>query len=371
MQNYLALNSTSEQIKAENSLRDALTSSRLKILRDFSALPNGVKFLVDLRADLLPLARQHQACQGMDNELRGLLASWFDVNMLDMVQIDWQAPAALLEKLIDYEAVHAITSWNDLKNRLDSDRRCFAFFHYKMPDEPLIFVEVALENTMADSIQTLLDVDKPTLDTEEANTAVFYSISNAQAGLAGISFGNFLIKRVVDKLQRECPSLKYFCTLSPIPGFARWLEEYIKEHGESTFAKDESQSLCQITGAKQPVEAFRQLTSATDWWKAPQDTAVDALRIPLMRLCAIYLTKEQGKRGGAKDPVAHFHLTNGARIERLNWLADTSEKGLKQSYGMMVNYYYKLSAIDENHEQYVSNDARSTNKSVRAWLDAT
>ena len=205
---------------AEDALRDALSAPRERLLRQFNALTDGVKFLVDLRYDLMRFARGDEALSGLEKDLKRLLASWFDVGFLKLRRIDWNAPASLLEKLIDYEAVHAIRSWQDLKNRLDSDRRCYAFFHPSMPDEPLIFVEVALEAGLADNVHALLDEESPVGDASRADTAVFYSISNAQRGLAGIAFGDFLIKRVVDDLRAELPNLKTFARFlrSPVSG---------------------------------------------------------------------------------------------------------------------------------------------------------
>ncbi|MEZ5647551.1 MAG: malonyl-CoA decarboxylase family protein [Alphaproteobacteria bacterium] len=212
---------------AESGLRHALETSRSKLLTQFNGLPEGVKFLVDLRADLLPLVKNDPDMGALAEELKGLLTAWFDVGFLELRRITWRSSAALLEKLIAYEAVHAIASWDDLKNRLDSDRRCFGFFHPRMPDEPLIFVEVALTKGMAGNVQALLDQTAPVLDPTTADTAIFYSISNAQQGLNGISFGNFLIKRVVDQILLEFPNIKTFATLSPIPGFRRWLEDHL------------------------------------------------------------------------------------------------------------------------------------------------
>ncbi|HRE17799.1 MAG TPA: malonyl-CoA decarboxylase family protein, partial [Rhodocyclaceae bacterium] len=201
----------------------AMRSARIRILTQFNALPQGVKFLVDLRVDLLSFLESDPELAALDRELENRLTAWFDVGFLELRRITWQSPAALLEKLIQYEAVHAIRSWTDLKNRLDSDRRCYGFFHPRMPDEPLIFVEVALVNKLADNVQELLDEHAPVFDPKQATTAIFYSISNTQEGLRGVSFGNFLLKRVVDALKRDLPQLKQFATLSPLPGLRRWL----------------------------------------------------------------------------------------------------------------------------------------------------
>src|SRR5438105_9816987 len=213
-----------ERAAEERALRDALEPPRITLLRQFNALPEGVKFLVDRRAELIDLGQRDPELAGLEEDLKRLLANWFDIGFLELKRITWESPAALLEKLMAYEAVHEIRGWTDLKNRLEADRRCFAFFHPRMPDEPLIFVEVALVTGMTGDIHALLDEAAPITDPHLADTAIFYSISNCQAGLAGISFGDFLIKRVVDALAIELPRLKMFATLSPVPGFRTWLE---------------------------------------------------------------------------------------------------------------------------------------------------
>jgi malonyl-CoA decarboxylase len=258
--------------------------------------------------------------------------------------------------------VHEIRSWNDLKHRLESDRRCYAFFHPSMPDEPLIFVEVALVNGIAGNVQKLLDADGERVEPEDANTAIFYSISNAQKGLAGVSFGDFLIKRVVDDLSRELPNVKTFSTLSPIPGFRRWLDGRLAD-GADLLTHEESDALSQLvtTEADQPL-----LTAALaqpDW---PQNADLDAALKPvLLRLVAGYLLYQRRGANRALDPVAHFHLSNGSRIERLNWHGDLSARGLEQSAGMMVNYLYALDRIEANHEAYVSGGDIPASSSVR------
>lgn len=329
-------NSTGEE-KAQiaSQLREALEPARMKLLTQFNELPEGIKFLVDMRADLLTLKKQHPQLTPLESDLRRLLNAWFDVGLLQLKRISWNSEASLLEKLIAYEAVHEIKSWNDLKNRLNSDRRCFAFFHPNMPDEPLIFVEVALVNGLADNVQHLLDESVPVLDISQADTAIFYSISNAQKGLAGISFGNFLIKRVVRELQNEFPQLKQFSTLSPIPGFCEWLKQ---------LKTDEHQ-------AEDPrLPVWLQSTLATGFQHMQFDQHQQAFTEDL---ALYYLArKKRHNSENALNPVAHFHLSNGARIERLNWLADSSDKGLQQSAGLMVNYLYELTEIEHNSRQY-------------------
>lgn len=341
----------SEKFRLELELRETLTTPRSAILRQFTALPDGFKFLVNMRADLLPLVGDNRDLQGLEYDLKNILSAWFDIGLLDLVEITWNSPAALLEKLIEYEAVHRVTSWDDLKNRLDSDRRVFAFFHNKMPLDPLIFVHVALVKGMSDNIQQLLDEKAPAFDVEKADTAIFYSISNAQKGLAGISFGNFLIKRVVSQLTQEMPQIKTFATLSPIPGFHNWLGPVLAKGNAKLLSQNERQLL------------IKSLDS--DWQNDKK--LLEPVKSALLRLCAHYLLHE--KRGDKPlDPVAAFHLFNGARLERLNWLADTSARGLKQSAGIMANYHYKLDEVDDNHENFVTHRKIVAANQVRGYL---
>ncbi|MFO0997131.1 MAG: malonyl-CoA decarboxylase [Alphaproteobacteria bacterium] len=356
---------------AEQGLRSALEAPRVRLLTQFNGLAEGVKFLVDMRAEILRLARANPASNlaALESDLRGLLAAWFDIGFLELRRITWNAPAALLEKLAMYEAVHAIQSWQDLKNRLDSDRRCFAFFHPRMPEEPLIFIEVALVRGLADNVQTLLDEAAPATDLRSADTAIFYSISNAQAGLAGISFGGFLIKRVVDLLQAEFPGLATFATLSPIPGFLRWLDERLAAEGGAALITDgEWAALRALPASIADTAVLRAVLKAAGW---AEDSAMrDALKGPLTRLCAHYLLEARRPRGGALDPVAHFHLSNGARMERLNWLGDRSEKGLRESAGLMINYLYRLGEIEANHEAYTAQGQLAAVPAIRALLNS-
>ncbi|MGH7094445.1 MAG: malonyl-CoA decarboxylase, partial [Stellaceae bacterium] len=334
---------------AERSLRAMLLPPRVTLLRQFNALPEGVKFLVDRRAELVALRNRDPAMRALAEDLREVLANWFDIGFLELTRITWEASAALLEKLMTYEAVHEIRGWTDLKNRLEADRRCFAFFHPRMPDEPLIFVEVALVSGIAGNVHALLDEAAPIGDPDAADTAIFYSISNCQKGLVGISFGDFLIKRVVDALTGELPKLKVFATLSPAPGFYDWLAGAAPNGGLLTAAEARTvQGLGDAAGT--PEEMLMRLLGTPGWHADP--VIAPALRDPLIRLCARYLVHEQSRPGRALDPVAHFHLSNGARIEQLNWLGDVSEKGLQQSTGIMVNYRYQLGDIEANHEAY-------------------
>ena len=339
-----------ERRKLERELRAALEPPRVELLTHFNALPEGVKFLVDMRAELMKLAALDPVLPDLESDLKVLLAGWFDVGFLELTRITWHAPAALLEKLIVYEAVHEIRSWADLKNRLEADRRCFAYFHPRMPEEPLIFVEVALVKGMADNVQSLLDETAPVGDPASADTAIFYSISNCQRGLAGISLGDFLIKRVVDSLAAELPHLKTYATLSPIPGFRAWLEKRIPEEGEELLTPAERKALQQLLPSELASKSFADLLSRPRW--LDEEPIALAVKGPLQRLVSRYLLTEKTPRGRALDPVAHFHLTNGARMERLNWRADLSPKGMQQSYGVMINYLYRLAEIEENHEAY-------------------
>lgn len=356
--------------KAERELRQVLQPPRLRLLAQLNALPEGFLFLVDLREELLGWSKDDLALAALERDLLSLLASWFDVGFLELRRITWDSPASLLEKMIAYEAVHPITGWGDLKNRLSSDRRCFAFFHPRMANEPLIIVQVALVNGISDNVQTLLDETAPVLDPHVADTAIFYSISNAHDGLSGISFGNFLIKRVVDELASEFKNLKTFATLSPIPGFQRWLDRKLSEldqdvEGEWLTAA-ERKALASAAGTGKEPASLKTLLQTPDWSQKPE--LAKALKHPLMRLCARYLVKEKRDSVTVLDPVARFHLANGARIERLNWLGDTSTKGLAQSAGMMVNYLYKLNDIEANHEAYRGDGKVTISSAIRALL---
>lgn len=354
-----------ERRRAESYLREALVPPRVKLLSQFNELSQGVKFLVDLRAELMMFAAEEVSLQTLDTDIHALLASWFDIGFLDLERMTWDTPAALLEKLIEYEAVHAIRSWDDLKNRLGEDRRCYAYFHPRMPDEPLIFVEVALVKGMSDNVQGLLDEEAPPGDPEDADTAIFYSISNCHLGLAGVNFGNFLIKRVVDDLVRDLPNLKTFATLSPIPGFRDWIREHSNGGQMTLFQDNEFQALESLTGEADPVTAIDKVLDERGWMQREELTTV--LEPLLMRLGAQYLVQSRnGQR--ARNRVAHFHLSNGARIERINWLADTSTRGLKQSAGLMVNYLYKLEDIERNHESYTGKGEVATGPAVKKLL---
>jgi len=354
-----------ERATAKAALRKALEPPRLKLLMQFTSIPQGPKCLVDLRAFLLKVRKDDKLLAALESDLRSLLAAWFDIGFLELARIDWNSPAALLEKLVDYEAVHAIRSWRDLKNRLDSDRRCYAFFHPRMPGEPLIFVEVALVKGLAGSVQGLLDEKAPVLDPHGTDTAIFYSISNCQQGLAGISFGNFLIKRVVTELSNEFRNLKTFATLSPVPGFRRWLDDKLAANEPGLLSDEESASLMSAMPSEHGAAALGAILAKRHWWKEAglRKTAEPVL----MRLCARYLLVESGRGNPkrARDPVAHFHLSNGARVERLNLCGDTSDKGAKESATLMVNYLYDPGKIEDWHEDYAGEGRRNASTTVR------
>lgn len=331
----------------------------LRLFRRIYAQAENLQLLVELRSDMLRWRNQVAGLVPLENELETLLASWFDVGMLELRRISWDSPASLLEKLIQYEAVHEIRSWEDLRNRVAADRRCYAFFHPRMDTVPLIFVEVSFSEDMADNVQDLLDPDGPAGDPHKARWAIFYSISNTQPGLRGISFGNFLLKRVVEELVREFPKLKSFATLSPIPGFAAWLARQDVETMESllTDKADKQVTLADQMSGQVWVDRLQQAA-------ANDGEASDTLRRTGLRLAARYL--KTMKNNQPLDPVARFHLGNGARIERLNWEADTSTKGVKQSCSIMANYVYDLDQLDENLAQLAAGKIK-LGRSLR-WL---
>ncbi len=356
-----------ERASAKVALRRALEPPRVRLLSQFTTIPDGMKFLVDLRATLLALRGSDPWLAALENDLKNMLANWFDVGFLELQRIDWNSPATLLERLVGYEAVHEIRSWSDLKNRLDSDRRCYALFHHRMPNEPLIFVEVALVRGLADSVQRLLDKKAPLLDPKDADTAIFYSISNCQKGLAGISFGNFLIKRVVELLSHDFRNLKQFATLSPMPGFRRWLDGKLRDNDPKLLTEEEASSLRTAAPAVQRAyetgaEALAAILDKRNWHRDP--VMFKAVEPVLVRLGARYLLAES-KGNRAIDPVAHFHLSNGARAERIMACADTSEKGIKESATLMVNYLYDPAKIEDYHEDYAGEGKRNASTAVR------
>jgi malonyl-CoA decarboxylase len=327
---------------------------RQELVRRLNLAPGGTHALVRMREDLLERRDANPALQAFDEDFVHLFSAWFNRGFLVLRQIDWSTPANILEKIIRYEAVHAIAGWDDLRRRLEPrDRRLFAFFHPALADEPLIFVQVALTESIPAAIQPLL---KQQIGSAPARptTAVFYSISNAQKGLAGISFGNFLIKQVVEDLKRETPSLSTFVTLSPVPGFARWLADERAKESSDALTADDRRALA--------------LLDHPNWTQ--KAGAVEAAERALLPLAAHYFLKAKTASGRPIDPVARFHLGNGARLERLNFLGDESARGLAQSHGLMVNYLYDLGYIEQNHEAFVAKGEIAASTAVRRPLRA-
>jgi len=334
-------------------LQKALDSPRLEFFRRLNLAPGATAEIVAMRSDLLRAPLDDPALAAVDADLRRLLYSWFNRGFLVLRRIDWHTPAAILEKIIRYEAVHEIQGWDDLRRRLDpNDRRCFAFFHPSLIDEPLVFVEVALARDMPAAIGEVLNEPETPIAGGAATTAVFYSISNCQAGLRGISFGNFLLKQVVEELEREVPSLKTFVTLSPMPGFARWLAETAA--GSDDTAAEAAAALATVRS----VGGFANVANAED----------GDFNGALLTLAAHYLLLAKVDDGRAVDPVARFHLGNGARLERINWMADPSSKGLRDAFGLMVNYRYDLKEIEKNHEAYANEGTIAASRAVRALV---
>lgn len=364
IQAYNQAGSSDNLPKLRHKLSKALVAPRVQLLTLFNALPEGIKFLVDMRGELLDMGAQQDTELGeVERDLKHLLASWFDIGFLQLQQLTWNSRAALLEKLIEYEAVHEIASWVDLKNRLAPDRRLFTFLHPNMPDEPLIFVQVALCDGLADNVQALLNTHARIFDVEHANTAIFYSISNAQRGLSGISFGNFLIKRVVANLKRELPQIDQFATLSPVPGFMAWLSSHMQEGDTSLLNAVERQAIAAVAAELSVEKNLGGLLGFSVWHQNMQITQV--LQPILLRLCAEYLCGLQAGKLRARDGVANFHLSNGATLQQMNWMADISPKGIRQSCGMMVNYLYDPATIDANSESYVQTGSIATSSVIR------
>ena len=332
-----------------SDLHFASEPRRQELIRRLNRAPGGTGELVAMRADLLSAMKDHNDLAALDRDVVHLLASWFNRGFLVLRRIDWSSPANILEKIIRYEAVHEIRDWDDLRRRIDpADRRCYAFFHPALVDEPLIFVEVALTEQIPGAIAPLLAVERQPVAVERARTAVFYSISNTQRGLGGISFGSFLIKQVVEELQRELPKLDNFVTLSPVPGFMQWLKE-----APDVPVSDEDRALLGHLD--------------TPDWTGNAELA-QQLRSVLEPLAAYYFLKARTPKGRLIDSVARFHLGNGARLERIDWLGDLSPKGLRESAGIMVNYLYRLDDIEKNHEAYANRDEIAASSAVKKLL---
>ena len=324
-------------------LQGSVDSARQELFRRLNMAPGGTAALVEMRKELLKSLRNKPHWRVIDSDLLRLLREWFNRGFLRLERIDWRTPAIVLEKLIEYEAVHAIQGWRDLRRRLEADRRCFAFFHPQLPDEPIIFIEVALTRSMSAHIQPLIDIGSP-VSSANCDCAMFYSITNCQEGLRGISFGNLLIKQVAEELKREFPHLRRFATLSPLAGFRRWLEQKRVESAKE---------LALLAKLDQP-----------DWHLGEVS---DAVQRTLMRLCAHYLLRAKQEGGGNAEPldaVARFHLGNGAALERLNWMGDISQTGMARSAGLMVNYVYWLNEVERNHERYWRENAIAASPAV-------
>jgi malonyl-CoA decarboxylase len=333
-----------ESPTAENAaeLHRASEPRRLELFRRLNLAPGGTAALVHMREQLLDAMDHRDDLAAIDNDFVHLFSSWFNRGFLVLRRIDWSTPAVILQKIIHYEAVHQIRDWDDLRRRIDlPDRRCYAFFHPALVDEPLIFVEVALTREIPGAIAPILADKRDIVDPERATTATFYSITNCQRGLNGVSFGHFLIKQVVEEVSREVPRVSTFVTLSPAPNFATWLNR--ERAQEASLALDEEDR-----------DALAALDHP-DWWRNPE--TAEGLREPLLRAAAWYYMRARNGRGLPADAVARFHLGNGARLERLDWLGDTSARALAQSYGLMVNYLYDLDYIERNHEAYAQQHA--------------
>jgi malonyl-CoA decarboxylase len=323
--------------EAAAEVHSASEPRRQELFRRLNLAPGGTAALVRMREQLMDTLDHRDDLRAVDDDFIHLFSSWFNRGFLVLRRIDWSTPAIVLEKIIRYEAVHEIRDWEDLRRRIDpADRRCYAFFHPALVDDPLIFVEVALTRDIPPAIMPILAKEREVAEIDKARTATFYSISNCQRGLAGVSFGNFLIKQVVEEVRREMPKLSTFVTLSPVTGFAAWLK---REHAEANSAA--------------LTEADKEALSAIDqpgWWYN-EDTAAQ-VQDSIMRAAAWYYLRARNERGTPIDPVARFHLGNGARLERINWLADTSDRAMTQAHGLMVNYLYDLEEIEKNHEAY-------------------
>jgi malonyl-CoA decarboxylase len=334
------------------ALLRAVEPPRQELFRRLNLAPGGTRALVAMRQALLAEAGTEDFASVSD-DLEHLFHSWFNRGFLMMQRIAWSSPADILERIIRYEAVHTIQGWDDLRRRVQPpDRRCYAFFHPSLVDEPLIFVEVALTREIPGSIQEVLADEREPLAPERATTAVFYSISNCQPGLRGISFGNFLIKQVVEDLCRDIPSLKSFVTLSPVPGFGRWLGRVAADPNGAGLPGFDASRLA--------------LLDNPDWHRDPALAA--ELRPVILGLASAYFLRMKGGKGQPIDPVARFHLGNGARLERLNWLGDTSSKGLRESAGLMVNYLYDLGTIEAHHEAYANQGTVAASNPVQRQL---
>jgi malonyl-CoA decarboxylase len=322
---------------------------RQELLRRLNLAPGGTAALVRMREQLLDALNRRGDLNVVDNDFVHMFSSWFNRGFLVLRRIDWSTPASVLEKIIRYEAVHQIHDWNDLRHRIDPpDRRCYAFFHPALIDDPLIFVEVALTREIPPAIAPILTLQREVIRPDKASTAVFYSISNCQRGLSGVSFGHFLIKQVAEEIARETPKLSTFVTLSPAPNFAEWLTRERANEQSQVLSESDRAALANL--------------ETVGWWQA--EATRDPVKEPLIRAAAWYYLHARTRNGSPIDSVARFHLGNGARLERLNWLADTSERAIAQACGLMVNYLYDLEDIEENHEAYAQQRTVVASKAV-------
>lgn len=349
------------------ALTEMVEPPRQELFRRLNMAPGGTGTLVRVREFLLQQIGSNPDLQPVDDDLKHLFASWFNRGFLQLRRIDWDTPASILEKLIEYEAVHAIDGWDDLRRRLAADRRCFAFFHPALPGEPLIFIEVALVDHLSERIEPIIRAPMPAAVPSDKGppptTAIFYSISNCQPGLRGVSFGNFLIKQVAADLARELPSLTTFSTLSPIPTLRKWVRQADKSLDRHLPA-EMVQSLLEQSQADSVAAGIERLVAGA----GGEDLAkVPLLREVLLKLGARYVAGA-GLDHGPRDPVARFHLGNGARVERINWMADLSAKGMRESYGLMVNYLYDLASIETNHEAFANRRPIAVSERVAALM---
>lgn len=338
------------------ALTAAAEPPRQELLRRLNRAPGGTGVILGMRRTLLEGLKSHPGLAAVEADFHHLLSSWFNAGFLQMEQVDWRSSAALLEKIIQHEAVHEIDGWGDLRRRLQPDRRCFAFFHPQLPGEPLIFVEVALVPDMPEAVGPLIDPHSPAdTDARRYKVATFYSISNCQPGLKGVSLGNFLIKQVAEHLQREFPQLRTFCTLSPIPGFTDWLLRHAPARLDDPEAepalKPRLRTRLQEALATVRAHAGDDLCGLTT---GDPDAAPEPVREALLTLASFYLARETTTARG--NPVARFHLGNGSRLERLNWGGDRSRKGLRQALSLMVNYLYDLRHVEDHHERFVQGE---------------
>jgi malonyl-CoA decarboxylase len=340
-----AANEYRQDPSAENlkRLQHVVEPPRQELFRRLNMASGGTRALVEMRALALSELEAKPELEPIAADLGHLLASWFNSGFLTLEQIDWRSPAVILEKLIAYEAVHQIQGWDDLRRRLEADRRCYGFFHSALPNEPLIFIEVALTRGMSDNIQPLIDPNALVGDAVSADSAIFYSITNCQPGLRGVPLGSSLIKQVVEDLRKNLPRVRTFATLSPIPGFRKWLAR------EAEVVPDEEKQAIQNLLQQSQIEE-------SEW---PPES-----KQRFLALCAWYLLNAK-RDSEPLDPVARFHLRNGARIDRINWMADHSATGIRQSGGLMANYVYELNDLQHNHDAYIAGEVLASGRIER------